>query len=263
MLRCSRSCVHRLTTLQSRRGLISPTPDLVAPILQPLAQLSSSGTLDGVCQSALLVGASELGDKTFFLSAIIAMREGRIVAFTGSMAALSTLTAASVALGAASRQLPPEVLVPYGIPVVDVAATATLTYFGIQMLRHAPVAVDAAHECDAEASAEAAAALSKRSGVAGALGAAFMLVFIAEVGDKSMVSTVALARDFSAGGVMLGAMAGHTAATGLAVAGGHSLSGYLSPATVHRVGGALFLLFAALTAAKAAGVVGDDADEEC
>ena len=96
-----------------------------------------------------------------------------------------------------------------------------------------------------------------RGGVWGALVATFSLVFVAEIGDKSMIATVALAKDLNAGGVLLGAMAGNSMATGLAVFLGSRLSGYLSPATMSRGGGVLFLVFAGLTAAKAAGFIDD------
>ena len=215
----------------------------------------ASSAMDGFWQSVALVGASELGDKTFFLSAIIAMREGKAVAFMGSMSALTVLTGASVALGNASRHLPMELLSIGGVSVVDVAAAGAFTVFGVRMLREAAAAEAAASEEKVEAENEATEALSKTSGRLGALLAAFSLVFVAELGDKSMIATVALAKDFSPGGVMAGALVGHAAATGLAVAGGSSLSGYLSPAMISRVGGALFLFFAAATLAQSAGLV--------
>ena len=59
-------------------------------------------------------------------------------------------------------------------------------------------------------------------------------------------------------GVLTGAIVGHAAATGLAVLAGGTLSRYLSPAAVSRVGGGLFLAFALATAAKALGALPED-----
>jgi putative Ca2+/H+ antiporter (TMEM165/GDT1 family) len=73
-----------------------------------------------------------------------------------------------------------------------------------------------------------------------------------------MIATVALAKDLDATGVLLGAMAGNSVATTLAVVSASSLSAYLSPATVSRGGGALFLVFAAAALLKAAGVIEGD-----
>lgn len=82
---------HQVAPHTERRGITTLPPGppealSAAPLAAaaaPLLLFGGGGALDGVVQSALLVGASELGDKTFFLSAIIAMREGRSVAFAG------------------------------------------------------------------------------------------------------------------------------------------------------------------------------------
>jgi hypothetical protein len=42
---------------------------------------------------------SELGDKTFFIAALLAMRRGRALVLAGATAALSVMTIISVAIG--------------------------------------------------------------------------------------------------------------------------------------------------------------------
>lgn len=208
---------------------------------------------DGLWQAVPLVFVSELGDKTFFLSAIIAMREGRSVAFAGSMAALTALTGASVGIGQAFKHTPD--ILATGLPMGDLVAIGMFTYFGLQMLRDARLATPGSFGGEAKQEAEEALAERAKKSAASsssrwwaAFTAAFSLVFVAEVGDKSMFATIALARDFGFLGVFIGAVVGHSLATGIAVVGGSTLSSYVSQAAVSYVGGGLFLVFAAMTA---------------
>lgn len=235
---------------------------LPAVVLVPLGMESLA---DGFYQSVPLVFVSEIGDKTFFLSAIIAMREGRSVAFAGSMAALTALTGASVGIGQAFKHTPD--ILATGLPMGDILATTMFTYFGLQMLREARLAAPGTFGGEAHQEAEEALA-DRRTSSEGAKGvsrwwpafaAAFSLVFVAEVGDKSMFATIALARDFGAPGVFTGAVVGHSLATGIAVLGGSTLSAYVSQATVSYIGGTLFLVFAGATTYTI--IFGEEADE--
>lgn len=246
-------------------------PPLVAvsTVLATEAASAPDAVLSGLVQAVALVGASELGDKTFFLSMIIAMREGRSVAFAGSMSALGVLTAASVGAGQAMSHA--SDLFTTSLPVGDIVALGMFTYFGLQMLRDARLA--AAGTAGGEAMREAEEELAERDRKGGERGGeavakrlwlpafitAFSLVFVAEVGDKSMFATIILAREYSASGVMIGSMIGHTMATGLAVVGGAALTKYMSEATIGYVAGVLFLAFAVATLAS---IVFREADNE-
>lgn len=62
-----------------------------------------------------------------------------------------------------------------------------------------------------------------------------------------MLATIALGAAQSPVGVAVGAIAGHTAATGIAVLGGALASKYVSEKTINVASGLLFLLFAVAT----------------
>jgi putative Ca2+/H+ antiporter (TMEM165/GDT1 family) len=72
---------------------------------------------------------------------------------------------------------------------------------------------------------------------------AFSLTFIAEWGDRTQLATMALATTQTAWGVIIGAIAGHTVSTLIAVLGGRWVAGRISERTITWIGGGLFVLF--------------------
>ena len=70
---------------------------------------------------------SELGDKTFFIAAIMSMRHSRLVVFTGAMCALGLMTVLSAVLGFATTVIPRK----YTLYI----STALFIFFGLKMLK--------------------------------------------------------------------------------------------------------------------------------
>lgn len=73
---------------------------------------------------------------------------------------------------------------------------------------------------------------------------ALTLTFLAEWGDRSQITTIALASSRDPFGVILGGLLGHAMCTGLAVLGGRMLAARISEKMVAVSGGILFLFFA-------------------
>eukprot|EP00798_Chlamydomonas_sp_ICE-L_P026093 gene26093-11801_t len=76
-----------------------------------------------------LIFLSELGDKTFFIAAILAMKVGKWISFLGSVSALSLMSFISVAIGHV-----PEAL-QSSLPLGEIAGTALLVVFGLRNLQ--------------------------------------------------------------------------------------------------------------------------------
>lgn len=203
----------------------------------------------GFTKAFLLILFSEIGDKTFFIAALLATRKSSVAVFSGTFGALMAMTVISVCLGRVFHYID-GILPSFGdtkLPVDDIAAVILLVYFGVSTL------IDAANMEDSDSGeeqqeAELAIASSGAGGaVAGTVAATFALVFVAEWGDKSFFSTIALAAASSPLGVVSGAIVGHGAATLLAVLGGSFLGNYVSEKVIAYVGGVLFLVFAGAT----------------
>jgi putative Ca2+/H+ antiporter (TMEM165/GDT1 family) len=84
-------------------------------------------------------------------------------------------------------------------------------------------------------------------------GTVFATVFLAELGDKTQLATLAYASDerYSRTTVFLGASAALVACAALGVLGGALLRGWLSPRLLSFLAGAAFVAIGAWTLARA------------
>ncbi|KAK4534041.1 hypothetical protein CDCA_CDCA01G0066 [Cyanidium caldarium] len=90
---------------------------------------------NGYTASLALVFFSEIGDKTFFIAALLAMKYSRIAVLFGTAGALAIMTVISVVFGQVFHALPP--LITSNIPFDDWAACALLVFFGVSNIRQA------------------------------------------------------------------------------------------------------------------------------
>uniref|UniRef100_A0A7S0Z2M0 GDT1 family protein n=1 Tax=Hemiselmis tepida TaxID=464990 RepID=A0A7S0Z2M0_9CRYP len=86
----------------------------------------------------------------------------------------------------------------------------------------------------------------------------FMLMFVAEMGDRTQIAMIVLATRHDPFFVCFGSIAGFLVVTAVAVVCGDWLAGKVSERLVTLVGGGLFLLFALLTLLQAAKVIHSD-----
>jgi len=225
------------------------------PVGQAMKAYLVDGPLgkSGFLAAFSLIFLSEIGDKTFFIAALLAMKVGKAISFFGSLASLGVMTVVSVAIGAVFSRVPDAL--KSSVPVGELAGIALLVFFGVRALRDGLKSEEGEDKADEEmADAEDAVKQAetsgrmRRSSPVKAFFEVATLIFIAEWGDRSMLATIALGAAQNPVGVATGAIAGHAIATGIAVVGGAIASKYVSERTINIASGVLFLLFAAATA---------------
>lgn len=198
--------------------------------------------LSAFTASLLLITISELGDKTFFIAAILAMRHARRWVLVGAVLALALMTVLSVLMGQVATFLPTNVL--------RWAEICLFFLFGLKLLYEASqmTAIDdhAEEKEAAEAVEKAERDASLKETPLTIVAEAFGLVFVAEWGDRTQIATIALAAANLPVGVVLGAVLGHAICAAIAVFCGRWLCGKLSERTLTALGGGLFIVFAVL-----------------
>lgn len=237
------------------------------------------GFIHAFFASLSVIVVSEIGDKTFFIAAIMAMKHSRCTIYTGAMLALGLMTLLSALLGNIVTKIIPKTYTYY-------ASSVLFALFGLKMLREGwqMTHADNGSEEYEEASLTLREQEEKNSNANNSLemgggGAkldneanynnsksfyfvtrrfvilfrkycstvllqAFLLTFLAEWGDRSQISTIILGARENMVGTVLGGTLGHGLCTGLAVIGGRMIAQRISVKTVTLVGAFVFLFFA-------------------
>jgi Ca2+/H+ antiporter, TMEM165/GDT1 family len=196
----------------------------------------------GFGQSLVAVTAAELGDKTFFITMILAMRHSRRWVFVGAYGALIAMTVLSVGFGQLMSQFPPN--------VVKIAAAVLFLGFGLKLLYDAWRMAGPGDDDEEQAALKAVERADRRlqGGVVAIVIEAFSLTFLAEWGDRTQFTTILLATTNGALGVTLGGIIGHGICALLAVYCGRWICQYLSERFLMAFGGTLFVIFALVEA---------------
>ncbi|KAF9670416.1 hypothetical protein SADUNF_Sadunf13G0066000 [Salix dunnii] len=206
---------------------------------------SGLGIFDAFFASFSMIMVSEIGDETFIIAALMAMRHPKSIVLSGALTALIVMTVLSTGLG---RIVPNLISRKH----TNSAATILYAFFGLRLLY-------IAWRSDSKSSQkkeieEVEEKLESGQGKTSfrrffsrfctpIFLESFILTFLAEWGDRSQIATIALATHKNALGVAVGATLGHTICTSVAVVGGSMLASKISQGTVATIGGLLFLCF--------------------
>ncbi|MEO5341156.1 MAG: TMEM165/GDT1 family protein [Magnetococcus sp. MYC-9] len=176
-----------------------------------------------------LIFLAELGDKTQLVCMTLAARHRAWPVFWGALLAFILLNLLAVLFGTALSNW-----IPRNILVLVVAAMFAL--FGIQALR------DSGGDDEEESVAEQ----SDHS----ILLRAFLMIFLAELGDKTQIAVIGLASTSPAIPVWIGATLALGSSSALGVAVGRTLLQKISKKMLGRVSGIFFLALAVLALAS-------------
>lgn len=233
-----------------------------------------AGFLHAFVASLSVIIVSELGDKTFFIAAILAMKNSRLVVFVASMLALGIMTILASVMGVATTVIP-RIYIHYTSVILFVI-------FGLKMLKEGyDMSADEAKQeldqvqstiekKDQQQQQHLANGCTKSNGsyndgnnniyssedpetgvikslpevslrtkikrkflvfVSLAFIETFTMIFLAEWGDRSQISTLILAARENVVAVTVGALLGHFLCTGLAVLGGRFIAQLISVKT--------------------------------
>jgi putative Ca2+/H+ antiporter (TMEM165/GDT1 family) len=202
---------------------------------------------DAFLSSLAMILVAELGDETFIIAAIMAMRHPRLIVLSGALSALAIMTVLSTALGV----IAPMLISP---KVVNKCAFVLYTFFGCRLFYIAWRAKpgqsmqeevdEVAEKIDVDKAPKGKVRRILSRVCTPIFLEAFVLTFLAEWGDRSQITTIALAAHKDPYGVTIGAIVGHAFCTSLAVIGGKILALKISQRLVAAVGGMLFIVFA-------------------
>lgn len=177
----------------------------------------------------VVVFLAELGDKTQLVALTLAGRYPALKVLAVLGVAIALLQTLSVTVGA---------LISEALPERVIGAGAGLLFLGF--------AVWTWRTADAEEDE-----VTSEAGRAGLISVA-VAFFLAELGDKTMLTTAGLAAARGAVPVWIGSFGAMLAATALAVLAGQSLSRRVRPRTLRRFGAIAFAVVGAVTLADVA-----------
>ncbi|XP_024447606.1 GDT1-like protein 4 isoform X2 [Populus trichocarpa] len=186
---------------------------------------SGLGIFDAFFASLSMILVSEIGDETFIIAALMAMRHPKSTVLSGALTALIVMTVLSTGLG---RIVPNLISRKH----TNSAATVLYAFFGLRLLY-------IAWRSDSKSSQKKEMEEVEEKLEAGQGKTSFRRYF-------SRFCTpifLELATHKNAIGVAVGATLGHTICTSLAVVGGSLLASKISQGTVATIGGLLFLCF--------------------
>lgn len=193
-----------------------------------LLTTNTTGWLSSASATLLLITLAEFGDKSQLVCMTLAAKHRSTPVLLGAISAFAVLNLLAVLFGAALAAWLPEWL-------VTVAVALLFAIFGISALRYRDVDEDENIEENPGHSVFATT---------------FLLIFLAEFGDKTQIAVAGMGSTSDASAVWVGASVALAGTSALGVFAGSKLLKQLSLLWIHRISGAFFLLLAVVALSR-------------
>lgn len=184
--------------------------------------LSSAGA------TFLLIALAEFGDKSQLVCMTLAARHRGLPVVLGAVTAFAILNLLAVLFGAAVAAWLPEWVITLTVAIL-------FAVFGINALCYKEEIEDEEVE--------------EKPGH-GVFATTFLLIFLAEFGDKTQIAVAGMGSTTNTAAVWLGATLALAGTSVLAVIAGRKFLHRLPLAWIHRISGVFFLLLAGLAVAR-------------
>ncbi|WP_326501123.1 TMEM165/GDT1 family protein [Methylomicrobium sp. Wu6] len=202
------------------------------PFLEKFSALLQTGDWREIAATAAtsfaLIATAEIGDKSQLVCMALASKHKPLPVLLGASAAFALLNSLAVVFGAAIASWLPEYIV---------AATVAFLFgvFGIHALR-------VTDDDDEE--------VKEKSGH-GIFFTTFLLITVAEFGDKTQLAVVALSSTSMPAAVWIGSTIALVTTSALGVLAGRTILQKFPLALLHRISGVIFLILSACAAYRA------------
>ncbi|CCE65532.1 hypothetical protein TPHA_0L01790 [Tetrapisispora phaffii CBS 4417] len=251
-------------------------------IVSLLLSIVSATATDGSTEDAsasksfimaiVMIGISEIGDKTFLIAALMAMRSSRWVVFSAAASSLAIMTILSGLAGRSFVAIIPVHLTHFLAGVLFLVFGYKLFKEGLAMSKDAGVDEEMAEVEEELASKDINKKMEDVEAGGSPQGSGnnlleklqnklyelssyvfsplwiqiFVMNFLAEFGDRSQISIIAMASDNNYWFTIFGGCIGHFICTALAVIGGKMLATKISMRTMTLGGSISFFVFGLL-----------------
>ena len=188
--------------------------------------------------AVLTIFFSGLGDKSFLITAFLAMKHNKTMVFTSSLLSLTLMGIISVEFG---KILPNYISTTY----IDLFGGVLFIFLGLYFIFNGYFSVSDSNEKDEE---EVAKMLNEEKTKENKTEMSiwlqcFGLVFLSELGDKSQIAVICLSSSSSFLTIFIGISIANVLLTIIAIFCGKIVEEYISKKTLEIISGFLFVLF--------------------